>query len=79
MVVEPCVPSAVGFGPPSITPTRLEGFLLKCFLLLVLTSLFSLLKVGMIGSSAGGHLTATVLAYHDEGDANAADPIERQR
>jgi hypothetical protein len=37
------------------------------------------LQVGMIGSSAGGHLTATVLAYHDEGDARAADPIERKR
>jgi len=33
----------------------------------------------MIGSSAEGHLTATVLAYHDEGDAHAADPIERKR
>jgi len=33
----------------------------------------------MIGSSAGGHLTATVLTYHDEGDANATDPIERKR
>jgi acetyl esterase/lipase len=37
------------------------------------------LQVGMIGSSAGGHLTATVLAYHDEGNPHAADPIEQKR
>jgi hypothetical protein len=49
------------------------------FVLLALTYLLSLLKVGMIGSSAGGHVTATVLAYHDEGDIHAADPIEKQR
>lgn len=37
------------------------------------------LQVGIIGSSAGGHLAATVLAYHDRGQANASDPIDRVR
>jgi hypothetical protein len=46
----------------------------------IASTLFShTLQVGMIGSSAGGHLTATVLAYHDEGNLHAADPIERKR
>lgn len=34
-------------------------------------------KVGMIGFSAGGHLTSTVLTQYSLGDENAADPIER--
>ena len=31
-----------------------------------------------MGSSAGGHLTATLLTHFDAGDKNAADVIERQ-
>lgn len=34
-------------------------------------------KVGIIGSSAGGHLTAHLTVRNDEGDAGAADPIDR--
>jgi len=34
--------------------------------------------VGIMGSSAGGHLASTLLTHFDFGDANAADPIERQ-
>jgi acetyl esterase/lipase len=34
--------------------------------------------VGIMGSSAGGHLAATLLTHFDAGDANAADAIERQ-
>jgi len=33
----------------------------------------------VIGSSAGGHLAATVLAYNDDGDVDAVDPVEQQR
>jgi acetyl esterase/lipase len=35
-------------------------------------------RVGMMGSSAGGHLTSTVMTHFDAGDPNASDPIERQ-
>jgi acetyl esterase/lipase len=35
-------------------------------------------RVGIMGSSAGGHLAATLLTHFDAGDANAADAIERQ-
>jgi acetyl esterase/lipase len=35
-------------------------------------------RVGIMGSSAGGHLAATLLTHFDGGDANATDPIERQ-
>jgi acetyl esterase/lipase len=35
-------------------------------------------RVGVIGSSAGGHLALTLLTHGDEGDENAADPIDRQ-
>jgi len=34
--------------------------------------------VGIIGSSAGGHLAATLLTHFDSGDPDAADPVERQ-
>jgi acetyl esterase/lipase len=34
--------------------------------------------VGMMGSSAGGHLTATAGTHFDEGKAGAADVVERQ-
>jgi acetyl esterase/lipase len=34
-------------------------------------------KIGMMGFSAGGHLTATAGTHFDSGDPNAADPIER--
>ncbi|HTL71724.1 MAG TPA: alpha/beta hydrolase [bacterium] len=35
-------------------------------------------RVGLMGSSAGGHLTATLLTHFDAGDANASDVVERQ-
>ncbi|HVK17887.1 MAG TPA: alpha/beta hydrolase [Fimbriiglobus sp.] len=34
-------------------------------------------KVGICGFSAGGHLTSTAATHFDEGDAAAADPIDR--
>lgn len=34
-------------------------------------------RVGIMGSSAGGHLASTLLTHFDAGDANAADPIEK--
>ena len=33
-------------------------------------------RVGVIGSSAGGHLASTLLTHFDSGDANSEDPIE---
>ncbi len=35
-------------------------------------------RVGIMGSSAGGHLAATLLTHFDEGAANSSDPVERQ-
>lgn len=35
-------------------------------------------KIGLMGFSAGGHLTTTVLTHFDDGDAQADDPIDRQ-
>ncbi len=35
-------------------------------------------RVGIMGSSAGGHLVSTLLTHFDAGDTNAADPVERQ-
>jgi acetyl esterase/lipase len=35
-------------------------------------------RVGIIGSSAGGHLASTLLTHFDAGQADAADPIDRQ-
>jgi acetyl esterase/lipase len=35
-------------------------------------------RVGIMGSSAGGHLAATLLTHFDYGDTNATDVIERQ-
>jgi acetyl esterase/lipase len=34
-------------------------------------------RIGIIGSSAGGHLASTLLTHFDEGDSSAADPIDR--
>lgn len=34
-------------------------------------------RVGILGFSAGGHLAATASTQFDQGDANAADPIDR--
>ena len=34
-------------------------------------------KIGIIGFSAGGHLASTAGTHFDQGDTNAADPIER--
>lgn len=35
-------------------------------------------RVGIMGFSAGGHLASTAGTHFDSGDANAADPIDRQ-
>lgn len=35
-------------------------------------------RVAVIGSSAGGHLAATLLTHYDAGRADDADPIERE-
>ena len=35
-------------------------------------------RVGIMGSSAGGHLASTLLTHFDAGDAKASDPVERQ-
>ncbi len=35
-------------------------------------------RIGIMGSSAGGHLASTLLTQFDEGKPDAADPIERQ-
>lgn len=35
-------------------------------------------RVGVMGSSAGGHLAATAVTHWDEGKPEAADPVERQ-
>lgn len=34
-------------------------------------------RIGVIGSSAGGHLASTALTHFDEGTADAPDPVER--
>src|SRR5271154_3257073 len=35
-------------------------------------------RIGIMGSSAGGHLASTLLTHFDAGDANSADAVERQ-
>jgi len=35
-------------------------------------------RVGIMGSSAGGHLASTLLTHFDGGNTNSADPIEQQ-
>jgi acetyl esterase/lipase len=35
-------------------------------------------RIGVIGSSAGGHLAATLLTGFDVGDSQAEDPVERE-
>jgi acetyl esterase/lipase len=35
-------------------------------------------RIGIIGSSAGGHLASTLLTHFDAGNANATDPIEKE-
>jgi acetyl esterase/lipase len=35
-------------------------------------------RVGIMGSSAGGHLASTLLTHFDAGDASATDVVERQ-
>lgn len=35
-------------------------------------------RVGVMGSSAGGHLASMLMTHFDEGRPDAADPIERQ-
>jgi acetyl esterase/lipase len=35
-------------------------------------------RIGIMGSSAGGHLASTMLTHFDAGQPDAADPIERQ-
>ncbi len=35
-------------------------------------------RIGIMGSSAGGHLASTLLTHNDAGKADATDPIERE-
>ena len=35
-------------------------------------------RIGIMGSSAGGHLASTLLTHFDAGQADAADPIDRE-
>lgn len=35
-------------------------------------------RVGIMGSSAGGHLASTLVTHFDAGNPNASDPVERQ-
>jgi acetyl esterase/lipase len=35
-------------------------------------------RIGIMGSSAGGHLATTLLTHFDAGKPNDADPVERQ-
>lgn len=35
-------------------------------------------RIGIMGSSAGGHLASTLLTHFDSGQPEAADPVERQ-
>jgi acetyl esterase/lipase len=35
-------------------------------------------RIGIMGSSAGGHLASTLMTHFDSGDTNSSDPIERQ-
>jgi acetyl esterase/lipase len=35
-------------------------------------------RIGVMGSSAGGHLASTLLTHFDAGNTNSDDPIERQ-
>src|SRR6267142_1801756 len=35
-------------------------------------------RIGIMGSSAGGHLASTLLTHFDAGNADATDPIEKQ-
>lgn len=35
-------------------------------------------RIGVIGSSAGGHLASTLLTHFDAGKPDAADPVERE-
>jgi acetyl esterase/lipase len=35
-------------------------------------------RVGIMGSSAGGHLAATLMTHFDSGQPDAADPVDRQ-
>lgn len=35
-------------------------------------------RVGIMGSSAGGHLTSTAITHFDSGDADSKDPIDHQ-
>lgn len=34
-------------------------------------------RIGVMGSSAGGHLASTLMTHYDAGDPNAGDPIDR--
>jgi acetyl esterase/lipase len=35
-------------------------------------------RIGIIGSSAGGHLSSTLITHFDSGKSDASDPIERE-
>ncbi|MED6315516.1 MAG: alpha/beta hydrolase, partial [Verrucomicrobiota bacterium] len=34
-------------------------------------------KIGIMGSSAGGHLASTMITHFDKGNPNASDPVDR--
>lgn len=36
-------------------------------------------RVGILGCSAGGHLASWLATHHDQGNASASDPVERQK
>ncbi len=36
-------------------------------------------RVGIMGSSAGGHLASTLMTHYDAGKPDSADPIEQQK
>lgn len=36
-------------------------------------------RIGIMGSSAGGHLASTLVTHFDDGDLEAVDPVERVR
>jgi acetyl esterase/lipase len=40
-------------------------------------NLWNIDQIGIMGSSAGGHLAATMMTHFDQGNPNSPDPIER--
>ena len=65
-----------GYKHPATTQERAAGFALCCRANAEKWGL-NPNKIGVMGSSAGGHLAATALTHFDAGDPGAADPIDR--